>query len=157
MQNQKFYPKSQIDSKPNLEKMFQIGSISKTEKAFLDALEIRLGLKIERQVKFGNYILIDGVAGDWKIAIEYDGPKNHQSPEKQEKDQKRDRILMAKGYSIYRLQWFDFEKDFGKYQSILQNEVNEASRAIKMLINLQNLKNLQNAKKHFKNASIIRR
>jgi len=144
METKKFYPNSQIDSKPDLEKMFQIGSISKTEKAFLDALEVQLGLKIERQVKFGNYILVDGVPGDWKIAIEYDGPQNHQSPEKQEKDKKRDRVLMAKGYSVSRLQWFDFEKDSGKYKLILQNEVKEASRAIKMLINLQKLKILKN-------------
>jgi very-short-patch-repair endonuclease len=128
-----------IRQKPNLERLFQKHSVSKTEKAYLDGLEQELGQQIIRQVVFGKW-LVDGLLANQNIIVEYDGPQNHQSPEKQLKDQRRDDEFLKMGFSIYRLQWFKFERDFELYQKQLQNAVEFSAKDIKTLIQLQNLK-----------------
>lgn len=128
-----------IRQKPNLERLFQKHSVSKTEKAYLDGLEQELGQQIIRQVVFGKW-LVDGLLANQNIIVEYDGPQNHQSPEKQLKDEKRDDEFLKMGFSIYRLQWFKFERDSKLYQKQLQNAVEFSAKDIKTLIQLQNLK-----------------
>lgn len=133
------YPKSFTSQKPNLEKMYKLHSVSKTEKAVLDGLEQKLGQKIIRQVVFGKW-LVDGLLTNSNVIVEYDGPQNHQSPEKQLKDQRRDDEFLKLGFQIYRLQWFEFEKDFRLYQKQLQNAVEFSAKDILILIQLSKLK-----------------
>jgi very-short-patch-repair endonuclease len=136
---QKFYPKSLINQKPNLEKLYQVHSVSKTEKAYLDGLEQKLGEKIIRQVKFGKWFL-DGLLTNSNVIIEYDGPENHQSQKNQNKDLARDREFLKMGFQIYRLQWFEFEKNYQNYQKQLQKVVEFSARDISILIQLSKLK-----------------
>jgi len=128
-----------IRQKPNLENLFKIHSVSKTEKAFLDGLEQKLGQNIIRQVKFGKW-LVDGLLTNQNIIVEYDGPRNHQSPEKQAKDQKRDDEFLEMGFQIYRLQWFQFERDFELYQKALEKAVEFSAKDIQILIQFLKLK-----------------
>ena len=136
---QTFYPKSLINQKPNLEKLYQAHSVSKTEKAFLDGLEQKLGEKIIRQVNFGKWFL-DGLLTNSNVIIEYDGPENHQSQKNQKKDLVRDREFLKMGFQIYRLQWFEFEKNYQNYQKQLQKAVEFSARDISILIQLSKLK-----------------
>ena len=136
----KYYPKNFTNQKPNLEKMYKLHSVSKTEKAYLDGLEQKLGQKIIRQVVFGKW-LVDGLLTNSNVIIEYDGPQNHQSPEKQLKDEKRDDEFLKMGFQIYRLQWYEFVKDSKLYQKALQNAVEFSAKDIKTLIQLSKLKN----------------
>ena len=134
------YPKNFTNQKPNLERMYKLHSVSKTEKAYLDGLEQKLGQKIIRQVVFGKW-LVDGLLTNSNVIIEYDGPQNHQSPEKQIKDERRDDEFLKMGFQIYRLQWYEFVKDSKLYQKALQNAVEFSAKDISILIQLQNLKN----------------
>ena len=134
------YPKNFTNQKPNLERMYKLHSVSKTEKAYLDGLEQKLGQKIIRQVVFGKW-LVDGLLTNSNVSIEYDGPQNHQSPEKQLKDEKRDDEFLKMGFQIYRLQWYEFVKDSKLYQKALQNAVEFSAKDIKTLIQLSKLKN----------------
>lgn len=129
-----------IRKKPDLEKLFRIHSVSKTEKAYLDGLEYKLGQQIIRQVRFGRWLL-DGLLATNNIIIEFDGQQNHQSPEKQAKDEKRDDKFLKIGFSIHRLQWFEFERDYRLYQLALKKVVETSANHIKTLIKLQNHKN----------------
>ena len=126
-----------IDFAPNLAQLESQGAISQTEMLFLDLLEIELGQRITRQVMFAvdhYYILVDGMLENHNIVIEYDGPKNHQSEAKIKKDIKRDKNLLESGFSIFRLQWFEYCKDWHQAVDI---EAKKASVIIKMLIALQ--------------------
>lgn len=134
------YPKSQINQKPNLEKLYQVNSVSKTEKAYLDGLEQKLGQKIIRQVNFGKWLL-DGLLTNQNIILEYDGPQNHQSQKNQNKDLARDREFLKMGFQIYRLQWFEFEKNYGLYQKQLKKAVEFSAKDIAILIQFSKLKN----------------
>ena len=134
------YPKNFTNQKPNLERMYKLHSVSKTEKAYLDGLEQKLGQKIIRQVVFGKW-LVDGLLTNSNVIIEYDGPQNHQSPEKQLKDERRDDEFLKMGFQIYRLQWYEFVKDSKLYQKALQNAVEFSAKDISMLIQLSKLKN----------------
>ena len=134
------YPKNFTNQKPNLERMYKLHSVSKTEKAYLDGLEQKLGQKIIRQVVFGKW-LVDGLLTNSNVIIEYDGPQNHQSPEKQLKDEKRDDEFLKMGFQIYRLQWYEFVKDSKLYQKALQNAVEFSAKDINILIQLSKLKN----------------
>lgn len=134
------YPKNYTDQKPNLERMHKLHSVSKTEKAYLDGLEQKLGQKIIRQVVFGKW-LVDGLLTNSNVIIEYDGPQNHQSPEKQLKDERRDDEFLKMGFQIYRLQWYEFVKDSKLYQKALQNAVEFSAKDISILIQLSKLKN----------------
>ena len=136
---QKFYSRSQVDQKPNLENLYNQTGISKTEKAFLDGLEIKLGQKIIRQASFGKWLL-DGLLANRNIVIEYDGPENHQDQKKQDKDWRRDKELLAKGFIVYRLQWFDFIKDYNLYQKALRNCIEFSAKDINILIQLSKFK-----------------
>ena len=133
------YPKSQINQKPNLEKLYQVNSVSKTEKAYLDGLEQKLGQKIIRQVNFGKWLL-DGLLTNQNIILEYDGPQNHQSQKNQNKDLARDREFLKMGFQIYRLQWFEFEKNYQLYQKQLQKAVEFSAKDISILILFSKLK-----------------
>jgi len=134
-----------LESKPDLKKMQEQGYISKSEKLFLDFLEILLKIKITRQVKFNNCVIIDGVLDfdNVKIAIEFDGPTNHQNEYKQAKDLNRDRFLMEKGYSIYRCQFFEAVEYSQWHESI----ANQARLAVEPILNLIKLQKLKNSKK----------
>ena len=134
------YPKNFTNQKPNLERMYKLHSVSKTEKAYLDGLEQKLGQKIIRQVVFGKW-LVDGLLTNSNVIIEYDGPQNHQSPEKQLKDERRDDEFLKMGFQIYRLQWYEFVRDSKLYQKALKNAVEFSAKDISILIQLQNLKN----------------
>lgn len=134
------YPKNFTNQKPNLERMYKLHSVSKTEKAYLDGLEQKLGQKIIRQVVFGKW-LVDGLLTNSNVIIEYDGPQNHQSPEKQLKDERRDDEFLKMGFQIYRLQWYEFVKDSKLYQKALQNAVEFSAKDISILIQLSKLKN----------------
>lgn len=134
------YPKNFTNQKPNLERMYKLHSVSKTEKAYLDGLEQKLGQKIIRQVVFGKW-LVDGLLTNSNVIIEYDGPQNHQSPEKQIKDERRDDEFLKMGFQIYRLQWYEFVKDSKLYQKALQNAVEFSAKDISILIQLSKLKN----------------
>ena len=134
------YPKNFTNQKPNLERMYKLHSVSKTEKAYLDGLEQKLGQKIIRQVVFGKW-LVDGLLTNSNVIVEYDGPQNHQSPEKQLKDERRDDEFLKMGFQIYRLQWYEFVKDSKLYQKALQNAVEFSAKDIKTLIQLSKLKN----------------
>jgi len=125
--------KNHLKEKPNLEKLFKLGSVSKTEKAYLDGLEKKLGQKIIRQVVFGKWV-IDGLLANSNVIVEYDGPENHQSTQKQEKDLIRDREFLEMGFQIYRLQWYDFEKDYQLYQKQLNEAVEFSAKDIQTLI-----------------------
>ena len=134
------YPKNFTNQKPNLERMYKLHSVSKTEKAYLDGLEQKLGQKIIRQVVFGKW-LVDGLLTNSNVIVEYDGPQNHQSPEKQLKDERRDDEFLKMGFQIYRLQWYEFVKDSKLYQKALQNAVEFSAKDINILIQLSKLKN----------------
>lgn len=134
------YPKNFTNQKPNLERMYKLHSVSKTEKAYLDGLEQKLGQKIIRQVVFGKW-LVDGLLTNSNVIVEYDGPQNHQSPEKQLKDERRDDEFLKMGFQIYRLQWYEFVKDSKLYQKALQNAVEFSAKDISILIQLSKLKN----------------
>ena len=120
--------------------MHKLHSLSKTEKAYLDGLEQKLGQKIIRQVVFGKW-LVDGLLTNSNVIIEYDGPQNHQSPEKQIKDERRDDEFLKMGFQIYRLQWYEFVKDSKLYQKALKNAVEFSAKDISILIQLSKLKN----------------
>lgn len=137
---QTYYPKSQINQKPNLEKLYQVHSVSKTEKDYLDGLEQKLGQKIIRQVVFGKW-LVDGLLTNSNVIIEYDGPENHQSQKNQKKDLARDREFLKIGFRIYRLQWFEFEKNYQLYQKQLKKAVEFSAKDIQILIQFSKLKN----------------
>lgn len=134
------YPKNFTNQKPNLERMYKLHSVSKTEKAYLDGLEQKLGQKIIRQVVFGKW-LVDGLLTNSNVIIEYDGPQNHQSPEKQLKDERRDDEFLKMGFQIYRLQWYEFVRDSKLYQKALKNAVEFSAKDISILIQLSKLKN----------------
>lgn len=134
------YPKNFTNQKPNLERMYKLHSVSKTEKAYLDGLEQKLGQKIIRQVVFGKW-LVDGLLTNSNVIIEYDGPQNHQSPEKQIKDERRDDEFLKMGFQIYRLQWYEFVRDSKLYQKALKNAVEFSAKDISILIQLSKLKN----------------
>jgi len=128
-----------IQQKPNLENLFKIQSISKTEKAFLDGLEQELGQQIIRQVVFGKW-LVDGLLTNSNVIIEYDGPENHQSQKNQKKDLARDCEFLKMGFQIYRLQWFEFEKNYQLYQKQLQKAIEFSAKDISILIQFSKLK-----------------
>jgi very-short-patch-repair endonuclease len=129
-----------IRQKPNLENLFKIQSVSKTEKAFLDGLEQKLGQNIIRQVVFGKW-LVDGLLTNSNLIVEYDGPQNHQSQKNQNKDLFRDREFLKMGFQIYRLQWFEFEKNYQNYQKQLQKAIEFSAKDISILIQFSKLKN----------------
>lgn len=134
------YEKNRLSQKPNLEKLYEKKSISKTEKALLDKIEVLLNLKIDRQVLFADKkIIVDGVVEGTKIVVEYDGPENHKSQEKQNKDKERDRWLLENGFSIYRLQWFE-QIPFRFWTAEIERQAAIATRIINNLIKLQKLK-----------------
>ncbi len=128
-----------IQQKPNLENLFKIQSVSKTEKAFLDGLEQELGQQIIRQVVFGKW-LVDGLLTNSNVIIEYDGPENHQSQKNQKKDLARDCEFLKMGFQIYRLQWFEFEKNYQLYQKQLQKAIEFSAKDISILIQFSKLK-----------------
>lgn len=127
--------------KPDLVKLESKGNISTTERLFLDRLEIKLNIPILRQVTFSEFVKLDGCLDlpDVNICIEFDGPKNHASIKKQFKDTRRDNILMNKGFSIYRCQWFEFVA-FDKWSAEIERRAEEALLPIQILINLQKTK-----------------
>jgi very-short-patch-repair endonuclease len=45
-----------------------------------------------------------------RLAVETDGDKYHDNPEAQARDRRRDRLLAAVGYRIWRLSWDDLER-----------------------------------------------
>lgn len=123
-----------LNQKPDLEKMFDAHSISKTEKLFLDKLEKKLCEKIIRQVRFGRWV-VDGLTENSGIVIEYDGKQNHESKEKKQKDEMRDQelVLTYQVKAIYRLLWFDFINDYEEYLQALDKAVDLATDDIKIL------------------------
>lgn len=131
-----------IRSKPDLENMLKIHSISKSEKAYLDGLERKLGEKIIRQVKFGKW-LVDGLTEYSGVVIEFDGDLNHQSEQKQLKDEMRDRELIQDYQikAIYRLAWFDFIKNYQDYLVAMDRAVEFSAKDIKTLIKFSKIKN----------------
>lgn len=134
-QNLKKMSEVQFNNKQRLEKLLKEGSISKTERAFLNSLETKLQIPIHRQVKFGKYLL-DGKLAGYRICIEFDGKENHESQIKTEKDYNRDLLLLKAGFSIYRMQWFDFV-DYSLWQKEVDKQAEIAQRVIKILIKLK--------------------
>jgi very-short-patch-repair endonuclease len=133
--------KSQLLSqRPNLEELFKVGSISKTEKLFFDITEQELGEAIIRQVRFGKW-LVDAITEQSGVVMEFDGPRNHQSPEKQAKDERRDRELFQnyKIDIIYRLLWFDWVI-FQEYHKAVEEAAKRTAKDIKTLIKFSKLK-----------------
>lgn len=74
------------------------------EKYFMFRLD-ELKLEYEREYKEGKYF-IDFAFHDLKLALEIDG-KQHLLPERQIKDAEKNRYLASKGWTVFRIQWYN--------------------------------------------------
>lgn len=72
------------------------------ERYFIDVFTNE-GIEFEREVKCGRFF-IDFVVGD--LAIEIDGAQ-HEYPEYQERDRRKDEYLTSNGYQVIRIKWYN--------------------------------------------------
>lgn len=82
------------------------------EKYFISLFENERITNYERELNVDKYF-IDFAFVDKKIALEIDG-KQHETPERKEKDLEKDKLLSENGWTVVRIRWFNPRTKSGK-------------------------------------------
>ena len=132
---------TKIDKRPNLERLRELGQISKAEQLLMDYLRL-LGFRVVQQVLFPSLSLktnkpitvpVDAVVTGGKsnksIIVELDGTVWHDA----EKDNHRDEIMTNLGIKTLRLPYSkpSYPKDSLQHQNWWNNYLQEAGEKVK--------------------------